>query len=234
MGGSPGVVQCVGDRDRARLGDDYAGAEGKRQQIPQRYPALGRNCVVQWAVGIGEHFHVRQLGQEVVDRVIQAEGANPLVRAFTESDGETMHPVEAQTRATAIRIGNPASWRKAAKVIRDTGGWCLDVSEAEIAIAKAEIGAEGLGCEPASAVTLAGLKKLCLQGKVSPNDSVVLLLTGHTLKDADYTINFHRGSLLTESEAAGREKAIAGLERNAIVVEPTPDAVLATLKGITG
>lgn len=211
-------------------------AEAFDWAVPDHIIVPGGNLANSSALGKGFR-ELRELG--LVARmprisVIQAEGANPLVRAFTESDGETMHPVEAQTRATAIRIGNPASWRKAAKVIRDTGGWCLDVSEAEIAIAKAEIGAEGLGCEPASAVTLAGLKKLCLQGKVSPNDSVVLLLTGHTLKDADYTINFHRGSLLTESEAAGREKAIAGLERNAIVVEPTPDAVLATLKGITG
>ena len=63
------------------------------------------------------------------------------------------------------------------------GGWCLDVNEAEIAIAKAEIGAEGLGCEPASAVTLAGLKKLRAQGKVASTETVVLVLTGHTLKD---------------------------------------------------
>ena len=141
--------------------------------------------------------------------VIQAEGANPLARSFAESNGEHMEPVEAHTRATAIRIGNPASWRKAAFAIKETGGWCLDVSEAEIAVAKAELGAEGLGCEPASAVTLAGLKKLRAQGKVATSDTVVLLLTGHTLKDADYTINFHRGTLLADNEAAGRQTEIA-------------------------
>jgi threonine synthase len=145
-----------------------------------------------------------------------------------------MEPVEAHTRATAIRIGNPASWRKAARAIKDTGGWCLDVSEAEIAVAKAELGAEGLGCEPASAVTLAGLKKLRAQGKVSTSETVVLLLTGHTLKDADYTINFHRGSLLSDEEAAGHEPLIAALQRNATVVDATPAAVLAMLKGLAG
>ena len=164
--------------------------------------------------------------------VIQAEGANPLVRSLADFDGEKMHPVEAHTRATAIRIGNPASWRKAARVIKDTGGWCLSVSEAEIAIAKAELGAEGLGCEPASAVTLAGLKHLRAQGKVEATETVVLLLTGHTLKDADYTINFHRGALLSESESGGREQELASLQRNAVVVDPTPEAVLATLKGM--
>jgi homoserine kinase len=87
-------------------------------------------------------------------------------------------------------------------VIHETGGWCLDVTEAEIAVAKAELGREGIGCEPASAVTLAGLKKLVADGRVAPSDTVVLLLTGHTLKDSDYTIDFHRGTLLEAEEAA--------------------------------
>ncbi len=166
--------------------------------------------------------------------VIQAEGANPLARSFANNNGEQMEPVEAHTRATAIRIGNPASWRKAARVVKDTGGWCLDVTEAEIAIAKAELGIEGLGCEPASAVTLAGLKKLRDQGKVAASETVVLLLTGHTLKDADYTINFHRGTLLGDAEVAGHQQEIAALQRNAVAVDATPSAVLATLKGLTG
>jgi threonine synthase len=166
--------------------------------------------------------------------VIQAAGANPLVRSFETSHGAALEPVEAHTRATAIRIGNPASWRKAARVIQETGGWCLDVTEAEIAIAKAEVGAEGLGCEPASAVTLAGLKKLRAQGAIEPGETVVLMLTGHALKDADYTIDFHRGTLLTDEESVGRESEIEGLRRNAQVVEATPAAVLAAMKDSVG
>ena len=100
--------------------------------------------------------------------VIQAEGANPLVRTIRENGGEKLIPVQADTMATAIRIGNPASWKKALRVIRETGGAVEQVSEVEIAMAKAEIGAEGIGCEPASAVTLAGLKKLVKQGFVKP------------------------------------------------------------------
>ena len=164
--------------------------------------------------------------------VIQAAGANPLARAFAAGDISKLEPVAAQTRATAIRIGNPASWRKAARVIQETGGWCLDVSEGEIAVAKAEIGAEGLGCEPASAVTLAGLKKLRAEGKIGSAETVVLLLTGHTLKDADYTIDFHRGSLLKSEEASGLEPNIAALRRNAQEVDATIPAVLNTLKGM--
>ena len=166
--------------------------------------------------------------------VIQAEGANPLVRSLAENHGGSLEPVEAHTRATAIRIGNPASWRKAARVIQDTGGWCLDVTEAEIAVAKAEVGAEGLGCEPASAVTLAGLKKLRAQGSVNSNESVVLVLTGHTLKDADYTIDFHRGTLLDEGERLGLETQIEALRRDARVMEASASAVLSALKESMG
>ena len=108
-----------------------------------------------------------------------------------------LRPVTADTRATAIRIGNPASWRKAARVIEATGGWCESVSEQEIALAKAQIGAEGIGCEPASAVTLAGAKKLVAAGRIEPSERVVLLLTGHTLKDPEYTIDFHKDLLAT-------------------------------------
>jgi threonine synthase len=211
-------------------------AEAFDWNVPDHLIVPGGNLANSSALGKGFR-ELRDLG--LVARlprisVVQAEGANPLVRSFAANHGESMEPVEAHTRATAIRIGNPASWRKAARIIQETGGWCLDVSEAEIAIAKAELGAEGLGCEPASAVTLAGLKKLRAQGSVSPGETVVLLLTGHTLKDADYTIDFHRGTLLKEEEMAGFEKQISGLRRNAISVEATSDAVLAAVKGYAG
>jgi threonine synthase len=166
--------------------------------------------------------------------VIQAAGANPLVRSLADNNGASLEPVEAHTRATAIRIGNPASWRKAARAIQETGGWCLDVTEAEIAMAKAELGSEGLGCEPASAVTLAGLKKLRAKGVIASGETVVLVLTGHTLKDADYTIDFHRGTLLKDEEKVGLEAQIDGLRRDAQAVEATPAAVLAAMKGREG
>jgi threonine synthase len=108
------------------------------------------------------------------------------------------------------------------------------VTEAEIAIAKAEIGAEGLGCEPASAVTLAGLKKLRERGVIAPGETVVLVLTGHTLKDADYTIDFHRGTLLGDDEKDGLKAEIDGLRRNAVQMEASAEAVLTALKGLAG
>jgi threonine synthase len=162
--------------------------------------------------------------------VIQAEGANPLVRTIRETRGERLIPVHADTMATAIRIGNPASWKKALRVIRETGGTVEQVSEVEIAMAKAEIGAEGVGCEPASAVTLAGLKKLVKQEFVKPNETVVLVLTGHVLKDADFTLKFHRGDLFEGTAHASEAGALKPYQRSPLVLEPKVDAVIDLLR----
>jgi len=160
--------------------------------------------------------------------VIQAEGANALVRTLREAKGERLISVQAETRATAIRIGNPASWKKAARVLEATGGACEQVSEVEIAQAKAEIGAEGIGCEPASAVTLAGLKKLVQQKFVKPDETVVLVLTGNLLKDPDFTIDFHRGELFKGTK--GAPAVLDRLRHSPIVLDATLDAVIRTLE----
>jgi threonine synthase len=162
--------------------------------------------------------------------VIQAEGANPLVRTMREAHGEKLIPVRAETMATAIRIGNPASWKKALRVIQETEGTVEQVSEVEIAIAKAEIGAEGVGCEPASAVTLAGLKKLVKQGFVKPRERVVLVLTGHVLKDPEFTLKFHRGDLFAGT-AYEKDSVIAKAQQRApVVLEPKVEAVIDLLQ----
>jgi threonine synthase len=162
--------------------------------------------------------------------VIQAEGANALVRTLRETGGKRLVSVQAETRATAIRIGNPASWKKAAHVLEATRGACEQVSEVEIAQAKAEIGAEGIGCEPASAVTLAGLKKLVKQKFVKPDESVVLVLTGNLLKDPDFTIGFHRGELFKGSADENASAVLDPLRRAPIVLDATLDAVIRTLE----
>jgi threonine synthase len=159
--------------------------------------------------------------------VIQAEGANALVRTMRKGAGERLVSVQPETRATAIRIGNPASWKKAVHVLQATDGACEEVSEIEIAQAKAEIGLEGIGCEPASAVTLAGLKKLLAQKFVKPEETVVLVLTGNLLKDPDYTIEFHRGDLFKDAEA---DRALKSLRRPPIALDATLDAVMRTLE----
>jgi threonine synthase len=166
--------------------------------------------------------------------VIQAEGANALVRTLREADGKRLVSVQAETRATAIRIGNPASWKKAVHVLEATGGACEQVTEIEMAQAKAEIGAEGIGCEPASAVTLAGLKKLVKQGFVKLEESVVLVLTGNLLKDPDFTMEFHRGDLFRDDRVKDTvdedaSAALKPLRRPPIVLDATLDAVIQTL-----
>jgi threonine synthase len=166
--------------------------------------------------------------------IIQAEGANALVRTMRETGGKHLISVQAETHATAIRIGNPASWKKAVRVLQATGGTCEQVSEIEIAQAKAEIGAEGIGCEPASAVTLAGLKKLLKQGFVKPEESVVLVLTGNLLKDPSFTMDFHRGNLFpvagSDGEENGASAALQSLRRPPVVLDATLDAVIGALE----
>jgi threonine synthase len=163
--------------------------------------------------------------------IIQAEGANPLVRTVRENAGRELISVRAETMATAIRIGSPASWKKAVRVLEATGGTVEQVTEAEIALAKAEIGAEGIGCEPASAVTLAGLKKLVKQGFVRQHESVILILTGHLLKDPDFTLKFHRGDLFPSAGGADNP-AILAQQRAPVVLEPNARAVMEVLKKI--
>jgi threonine synthase len=162
--------------------------------------------------------------------IIQAEGANPLVRTMRENGGKKLILVQAETAASAIRIGSPASWRKAVSVLQATGGTVEQVSEVEIALAKAEIGADGIGCEPASAVTLAGLKKLVKQGFVKPAESVVLILTGHLLKDPEFTLKFHLGDLFVGSENEKEVGDLRSQQRAPIVLDASVDAIIRTLK----
>jgi threonine synthase len=162
--------------------------------------------------------------------IIQAAGANPLVRTMRENGGKTLISVQAETAASAIRIGSPASWKKAVAVLQATGGTVDQVSEVEIALAKAEIGADGVGCEPASAVTLAGLKRLVKQGFVKSGDRVVLILTGHLLKDPEFTLKFHRGDLFAGTDSEKEADILRPQQRAPIVLDATMDAVIRTLK----
>jgi len=161
--------------------------------------------------------------------IIQAQGANPFYRCVREFGGKRLDPMTADTLATAIRIGSPASWKKALRVLQATGGEVEQVTEVEIAVAKAEIGADGIGCEPASAVTLAGLKKLRRSGFVKPGESVVLILTGHALKDPDFTIKFHRGDLFAGTPEEKEAVQAKHLQRAPFVLDADLGAVIGAL-----
>jgi threonine synthase len=127
--------------------------------------------------------------------VIQAEGSAPF-HEFITNGAKEFHPVKKpETLATAIKIGDPVSWPKALHEICATSGVVEKVSEQEIADAKAVIGKSGIGSEPASAATLAGIRKLVAGGVMDKASDVVAVLTGNVMKDPDYIYRYHTGEL---------------------------------------
>ncbi|MBC8097996.1 MAG: threonine synthase [Armatimonadetes bacterium] len=126
--------------------------------------------------------------------IIQAEGANPLYQAYLRGF-DVLRPMKAETLATAIKIGNPVNYPKAVRALGYTNGVVEQVTDQELMDAKALIDAAGIGCEPASACSLAGVKKLVAAGVIQRGESVAALLTGHVLKDAEAVIGYHAGTL---------------------------------------
>jgi threonine synthase len=134
----------------------------------------------------------------VIDRIprilaVQAAGAAPFAKGFASGFAERV-TVQAETVASAIRIGNPASWDRAVRAIRETEGQVIAVSDDEILEAKAVIDAAGAGCEPASAASLAGVRQLRQRGTIAADARVVCILTGHLLKDPETVAAFHAGA----------------------------------------
>lgn len=122
---------------------------------------------------------------------VQAAGAAPFAQSFREHFA-TRHRVEAHTVATAINIGDPASYDRAVRAIRDTNGVVTAVSDDEILDAKAVIDAAGVGCEPASAASVAGVRALARAGVIAPDARVAAVLTGHVLKDPGILARYHQ------------------------------------------
>ena len=128
--------------------------------------------------------------------VIQAEGSAPFYELFhSEARAVFRSVAHPETLATAIKIGDPVSWPKAMHEVVHSQGVVEKVTETEIADAKAVIGLCGIGCEPASAATLAGIRKLTCSGTIPPDADVVAVLTGNLLKDPDYIYRYHTGTL---------------------------------------
>ncbi|HET9275783.1 MAG TPA: threonine synthase, partial [Gemmatimonadales bacterium] len=146
--------------------------------------------------------------------VVQAEGAAPFALSFAGGFRERTS-VAAETVATAIRIGDPASWDRAVRAIELTRGEVVAVSDAEILEAKEAIDRAGVGCEPASAASLAGVRRLRRDGRIAPEDRVVAVLTGHMLKDPEI--------LLRQAEIPEIEPTVEALQR-ALRSQPTGPA----------
>lgn len=167
-----------------------------RWQAPDWIVCPGGNLGNSSAFGKGLH-ELYELG--LIDRlpriaIIQAEGASPLYHSY-QNNLDELKPMHAETIATAIKIGNPVNYNKAVRALRWTNGVVEAVSDQEIMDAKALIDRQGIGCEPASACSLAGLEKLVRRGIIKRNETVVGILTGHILKDSDAVINYHSGKL---------------------------------------
>jgi len=205
-------------------------------RVPDHVVVPGGNLGNSSALGKG-FKELKDLG--LIDRlprlsVVQAEGAAPFASLF-ESASDVLIPIEhPQTLATAIKIGAPVSWKKALRAVLESGGRVLSVSEQEIADAKAIIGRDGVGCEPASATTVAGIKRLVASRVIGSETDVVAVLTGHILKDADYAINYHQEELYAPDRASDKtkkERRLAGTYSNPPArVQATRAAILEGLR----
>jgi threonine synthase len=112
--------------------------------------------------------------------------------------------LRAATIASAIEINRPVNLGKALRALDRCGGAVREVTDQEILDAKAKVGAGGLGCEPASAASVAGARKLRQEGVIEPGERVVCILTGHQLKDPTATVAYHSTDQKTFEEVLGQ------------------------------
>lgn len=201
-------------------------------RVPDHVVVPGGNLGNSSALGKG-FKELKDLG--LIDRlprlsVVQAEGAAPFASLF-RSDAEVLTPIEnPQTLASAIKIGAPVSWKKAQRAVLQSDGSVLGVSEQEIADAKAIIGRDGVGCEPASATTVAGIKRLVARGVIGSETDVVAVLTGHILKDTDYAINYHQEKLFAHDKTKEEHRLVGTYSNPPASVKATRTAILEGLR----
>lgn len=140
---------------------------------------------------------------------VQAEGAAPIAKAI-KSGKDAITPVEKpETVASAIRIGAPVSWKKAMKAIKDSGGTAETVTDKEILEAQKMLARyEGLFVEPASASSIAGLKKMVENGEIGKDEVVVCIATGHGLKDPDIVVKMFEKPYEVDADISAIEKLL--------------------------
>ncbi len=161
-------------------------------QVPDWIVFPGGNLGNTSAFGKALH-EAHQLG--LIDRlprlaVIQAEGASPFYKAY-KNNFSGLKTEKAETIATAIKIGDPVNYTKAVRALKWTNGIVESVTDEEILEAKANVDAAGIGAEPASCATVAGIKKLIASGEIKTNETVVGILTGNILKDPQVIVDYH-------------------------------------------
>ncbi len=213
-------------------------AEQLDWQVPDHLVVPGGNLGNSSAFGKGFHelFKLGLINRVPRITIVQAAGAAPFANLFLQHERELTIEVPSfdivnldhpHTLASAIKIGAPVSWKKAWRALHWTGGQVLTVNEQEIADAKAMVGRDGIGCEPASATTVAGIKKLVAKGTIKNDEQVVAVLTGHLLKDTDYVIKYHSQQLtISEEDIPENEQRIVGnFSNQPVKVEASQSAI---------
>jgi threonine synthase len=161
--------------------------------------AIGKALVEAHAAGL--------IGRVPRLAAVQAAGANPFFQGYASGFVQRFE-MAASTVATAIKIGAPVSWTRAMRAIRETNGVVAEVSDAEIMEAKAVVDRAGIGCEPASAASVAGLRKLREAGTIGANERVVCVLTGNLLKDPEATVAYHMDDTGEVKSLANRPEVV--------------------------
>jgi len=228
--------------------------EGLAWEVPDWIVVPGGNLGNSSAFGKA-FSELKQLG--LIDRVprlavINAAGANTLYQLFEEqgarwNGGETDDALidgfftkmdeenrRASTLATAIEINRPVSLRKCLRALDVCNGVVRQVSDQQILDAKAQIGAGGFGCEPASAASVAGAKLLRDEGVIAPSDRVVCILTGHQLKDPNATVGYHSTSAdHIDAKLADRGVSAVAFANSPVPVDNDLDEILKAINSLT-
>ncbi|MBN1909947.1 MAG: threonine synthase [Pirellulales bacterium] len=197
-------------------------------------------------------FELKELG--LIDRiprmaVINATGARTLYDLYEEqgvrwNEGKPNLPAvdaycqdmdatgrRASTIASAIEINRPVNLMKCLRALQWTNGVVRHVSDQEILDAKAQVGAGGMGCEPASAASVAGAKRLVAEGVISPDERVVCILTGHQLKDPKATVAYHTTDQQQFNEVLGsRGVRRAAYANRAVAVANDKDEIIKAIR----
>jgi threonine synthase len=172
--------------------------------VPDRVVVPMGNCANIWAIykGFVEYEATGMTKGIPMMTGIQAEGAMPIVDAIKRGLDKFVPVDNPETMATAIRIGRPVNGPKAIRAIRESRGTAESVTDEEIISAQKSLARlEGLGVEPASASTIAGLRKLVEQGIIGRDERVVCIATGHMLKDPEEAIAVSERPVEVEMEA---------------------------------
>lgn len=229
----------------------YRVLEGLNWQVPDWIVVPGGNLGNSSAFGKA-FAELKLLG--LIDRiprlaVINASGANTLYQLYQDrgvrwdggmSDDGTIDSFfadmdaqkrKASTLASAIEINRPVNLKKCLRALDTCDGVVRQVTDQEILDAKAQVGAGGFGCEPASAASVAGARLLRAEGVIAPSDRVVCILTGHQLKDPDATVAYHSGDqALFESKLGVRGVERATFANSPVVVENNLQKIIAVLE----